>query len=61
VMRLIPAEYAVGKDIEAARKLSAVTVDNYRSSMGSATALIDISIESMAGKHYERSTSVSEN
>jgi hypothetical protein len=51
-MRLIAVKYAFGKDLEAARKLGAITVDRYRSSLSSRICVIDIVIDRMTGKHY---------
>jgi nitroimidazol reductase NimA-like FMN-containing flavoprotein (pyridoxamine 5'-phosphate oxidase superfamily) len=51
-MRLIAVKYAFGKDAEAARKLSSATVDEYRSSLGSLTSVIDVTVERLTGKHY---------
>lgn len=51
-MRLIAVKYALGKDVEAANKLGATTMDKYRSSLGSPTTVIDITVERMSGKHY---------
>jgi nitroimidazol reductase NimA-like FMN-containing flavoprotein (pyridoxamine 5'-phosphate oxidase superfamily) len=51
-MRLIAVKYAFGKDVEAARKLSSTTVDEYRSSQGSLTSVIDIIVERLTGKYY---------
>lgn len=51
-MRLIAVKYAFGKEVEAARNLSSMTVDEYRSSLGSSTSVIDITVERLTGKNY---------
>ena len=51
-MRLIATKYSFGKDLEAARKLSIITVDKYRSPLGSSTSVIDITVERITGKSY---------
>lgn len=52
-MRLIATKYAFGKDVEAALRLSSTTVDEYRSSQGSSTSVIEITVERLTGKHFE--------